>query len=250
MHHHLHVKANSGSHGHSPGRQKYCLHPINTGLKNGYYSKKIHKSGLAATKKAAHCCLGCKLPTEPQPFRAFSPKPALAHPAINNMITIISGTNRQGSNTGKVAAQYLQLLQKKGVDPKFVSLEGLDVSQRNDAIQQLETAILVPSDKFIFIAPEYNGSIPGVLKSLIDHTDIKKVWAGKKALLTGVSTGRAGNLRGMEHLTGILHYVKMHVHPNKLPISLVDKLLNGTDSIQDAGTLKAIEEQLDEFLAY
>ena len=166
------------------------------------------------------------------------------------MITIISGTNRHGSNTGKVAAQYLQLLQQKGVAANFVSLEGLDVSERNPAIQQLENEVLIPSDKFIFISPEYNGSIPGVLKSLIDHTDIKKVWWGKKALLTGVSTGRAGNLRGMEHLTGILHYVKMHVHPNKLPISVVDKLLNGTNLISDAGTLKAIDEQLEEFLAY
>lgn len=166
------------------------------------------------------------------------------------MITIISGTNRHGSNTGKVAAQYLQLLQHKGVEASFVSLEGLDVSERNPAIQQLENEVLIPSDKFIFISPEYNGSIPGVLKSLIDHTDIKKVWWGKKALLTGVSTGRAGNLRGMEHLTGILHYVKMHVHPNKLPISVVDKLLNGTNLISDTGTLKAIDEQLDEFLAY
>ena len=166
------------------------------------------------------------------------------------MITIISGTNRHGSNTGKVAAQYLQLLQHKGVEARFVSLEGLDVSERNPAIQQLENEVLIPTDKFIFISPEYNGSIPGVLKSLIDHTDIKKVWWGKKALLTGVSTGRAGNLRGMEHLTGILHYVKMHVHPNKLPISVVDKLLNGTSLISDAGTLKAIDEQLDEFLAY
>ena len=166
------------------------------------------------------------------------------------MITIISGTNRHGSNTGKVAAQYLQLLSNKGADAKFVSLEGLDVSERNAAIQKLEKEILIPTDKFIFISPEYNGSIPGVLKSLIDNTDIKKVWWGKKALLTGVSTGRAGNLRGMEHLTGILHYVKVHVHPNKLPISVVDKLLNGANVITDEGTLQAIDEQLDEFLAY
>ncbi|HMC85820.1 MAG TPA: NADPH-dependent FMN reductase, partial [Chitinophagaceae bacterium] len=157
---------------------------------------------------------------------------------------------RPGSNTEKVAAQYLQLLKDKGVEAKFVSLVGLDVNERNPAIKILEKDILIPTDKFIFISPEYNGSIPGVLKSLIDHSDIKNVWWGKKALLTGVSTGRAGNLRGMEHLTGILHYVKMHVHPNKLPISVVDKLLNGANLITDTSTLEAIDEQLDEFLAY
>lgn len=166
------------------------------------------------------------------------------------MITIISGTNRKGSNTEKVAIQYREILRSRGIKPEFVSLVGLDVNERNPQILQLEKDILIPTEKFIFISPEYNGSIPGVLKSLIDISDIRKVWWGKKALLTGVSTGRAGNLRGMEHLTGILHYVKMHVHPNKLPISVVDKLLNSADLIEDAGTIQAINEQLDEFLAY
>ena len=166
------------------------------------------------------------------------------------MITIISGTNRKGSNTEKVAVQYREILQSRGIKPGFVSLVGLDVNERNPQILQLEKDILIPTEKFIFISPEYNGSIPGVLKSLIDISDIRKVWWGKKALLTGVSTGRAGNLRGMEHLTGILHYVKMHVHPNKLPISVVDKLLNSADLIEDPGTIQAINEQLDEFLDY
>lgn len=166
------------------------------------------------------------------------------------MITIISGTNRQGSNTIKVAEQYLQLLADKGIDAQFLSLVGLQVHERSAAIEKLEAEVLIPTDKFIFISPEYNGSIPGVLKSLIDSTDIKKVWWGKKALLTGVSTGRAGNLRGMEHLTSVLHYVKVVVHPNKLPISVVDKLLNGAGIITDMGTLDAIDIQLNEFLAF
>jgi chromate reductase len=166
------------------------------------------------------------------------------------MITIISGTNREGSNTGKVAAQYLQLLKNKGVAARLVSLVGLNVHERNAGIEKLEKEALVPADKFIFISPEYNGSIPGVLKSLIDNTDIKNVWWGKKALLTGVSMGRAGNLRGMEHLTGILHYIRMHVHPNKLPVSSVHKLMNSADEITDKDTLQAIDEQLDEFIAW
>jgi len=166
------------------------------------------------------------------------------------MITIICGTNRPGSNTGKVAAQYVRLLRDKGISTQFLTLEGLDVHMRSEAIKQLEKDVLIPTEKFIFISPEYNGSIPGVLKSLFDITDTKKVWWGKKALLTGVSTGRAGNLRGMEHLTGILHFMKVHVHPSKLPISVVDKLLNSDNLITDTGTLQAINEQLEEFLVY
>jgi chromate reductase, NAD(P)H dehydrogenase (quinone) len=166
------------------------------------------------------------------------------------MITIISGTNREGSNTEKVARLYVRLLEARGLQPFFTSLVGLYVQERSEDIVQLEQAMLVPSDKFIFISPEYNGSIPGVLKAFIDNTDIEKVWYGKKALLTGVSTGRAGNLRGMDHLTGILHYLKMHVHHNKLPISSVTKLMDQSGVITDPGTLQAINTQLDEFLAY
>jgi chromate reductase, NAD(P)H dehydrogenase (quinone) len=164
--------------------------------------------------------------------------------------SIISGTNRPGSNTIKIARQYQQILQQKGVAAELVSLENLDVSTRSDAIISLENQVLVGTDKFIFVSPEYNGSIPGVLKSLFDNSDIARCWWGKKALLTGVSTGRAGNLRGMEHLTGILHYLKVVVHPNKLPISVVNVLLNLDGSIKDESTLKAIDQQLNEFIAF
>lgn len=166
------------------------------------------------------------------------------------MITVISGTNRIGSNTRKIACQYMHLLNGKGVNTCLLSLEGMNVMERSTEVEQLETAMLEPSDKFIFIVPEYNGSIPGVLKSLIDITDIRKIWWGKKALLTGISSGRAGNLRGMEHLTGILHYLKIHVHPNKLPISIVDKMMDATGVITDSRTLHDIDIQLNEFITF
>ena len=114
---------------------------------------------------------------------------------------------------------------EKKIEAPVLSLIGLELLERNPSVLELEKKWLLPADKFIFISPEYNGSIPGVLKCLIDVTD-RKVWKGKKALLTGVSKGRAGNLRGMDHLTGIMHYVGTVVHPNKLPISIVDTLFN------------------------
>jgi chromate reductase, NAD(P)H dehydrogenase (quinone) len=166
------------------------------------------------------------------------------------MYTIISGTNRHDSKTRKLAEQYQQLLETKGIHATFISLEDIDVSKRNPQFQEIEQKWLIPSEKIIFVSPEYNGSIPGVLKCLIDISDIEKVWWGKKALLVGISTGRAGNLRGMEHLTGILHYVKMIVHPNKLPISSVDKLINKHGQITDHATLAAINTQLQEFIDF
>jgi len=166
------------------------------------------------------------------------------------MYTIISGTNRVDSNTIKVAQLYQSVLEQNGIRPSMLSLVGLNVLERNPAYIEVENKYILPAVKFIFISPEYNGSIPGVLKCLFDISDTGKAWAGKKALLTGVSTGRAGNLRGMEHLTGILHYLRVIVHPNKLPISVVDKLFNDQQLITDQATLAAINQQMEEFIQF
>lgn len=126
----------------------------------------------------------------------------------------------------------------------------MDLSGRNPAYDKMEEELIIPAQKFIFISPEYNASIPGVLKTLLDLSNYKKAWWGKKALLVGISSGRSGNVRGMEHLTSILHYMQVTVHPNKLPISSVLNLLNGELSINDPETVRSINAQLDEFIKF
>jgi NAD(P)H-dependent FMN reductase len=165
-------------------------------------------------------------------------------------ITIISGSRRDDNNSKKVALEYQRLLRLKEVESALLSLDELDVLHRNADFLEMENRFLIPAKKFIIIMPEYNGSYPGILKLMIDNTDVAKAWANKKVLLTGVSTGRAGNLRGMEHLTGSLLHMKMIVHHNRLPISQVTKLMNEQFQFNDQATLQAIQVQLDDFLTF
>lgn len=164
------------------------------------------------------------------------------------MITIVSGTNRIGSNTLKVAKEYQRLLDEKGVKAGLFSLQGVNVMTRDADFTAIENNIIIPTSAFIFIVPEYNGSFPGVLKLLFDNSRSHEIWFNKQALITGNATGRAGNLRGMDHLADILNYMKITVHPNKLPISQVNKLMDGEGRFTDAIALNAINNQLDEFL--
>jgi len=173
------------------------------------------------------------------------------------MITIISATNRPQSNTLKIAQNYAQLIEKQGVETKLFSLEQLPAdfiitdlyNKRSENFQQLLNEFIIPAEKFVFIVPEYNGSFPGVLKTFLDavHPDTNR---SKKVALVGVATGRAGNLRGMDHLTGILHYLGMHILPNKQPISSVLALLNADGSLKDENTIKALEKQIGEFVKW
>ena len=166
------------------------------------------------------------------------------------MYLIISGTNRVGSTTLKVAKEYQRLLNERSIESKLLSLEGLNLMTRDEEFQKIENDLIIPTDNYIIISPEYNGSFPGALKMLFDTGKSHALWWHKKAMLTGISTGRAGNLRGMDHLSGVLNHVKVTVLPNQLPISSVDKMMDAAGRFNDENTLKAINQQLDEFIKW
>ena len=167
------------------------------------------------------------------------------------MITVISGTNRKDSMTLRVSALYTKLLRNVADEEvHLLSLEGLNVWEKSEQVRETEQRLLIPSDKFAIIMPEYNGSFPGILKTMIDNTDIRNCWWYKKAMLTGVADGRAGNLRGMEHMTGILNYLKMIVLPNKIPLSRINEELDKEGNLQKQETLRVIQQQIDEFLNF
>lgn len=170
---------------------------------------------------------------------------------------MISCTNRPDSYTFRVAEAYMKLLQEAGVDALMLDFKELPIQvmigdnygKQNPVINGLIHSYISSNRKFIFISPEYNGSYPGVLKLFLD-TIHPREWTHKKACLVGVSQGRAGNLRGMEHLTGILQYLKMHVYYNKLPISSVDKHLKEGGEFISEEQARSCREQVIGFLNF
>ena len=76
-----------------------------------------------------------------------------------------------------------------------------------------------------------------------------KFWKGKKAALIGISSGRSGNVRGLEHLTGVLHYLQVEVCSAKPVISGIDGLLEG-ESLNNEEANKVLQAQAERFLAF
>ncbi|MBK8628347.1 MAG: NAD(P)H-dependent oxidoreductase [Saprospiraceae bacterium] len=172
------------------------------------------------------------------------------------MITVISGTNRPNSRTKLIAKYCFETLVDKYKNVHWLDLADIqneivtqgmyaEVSQ-NQVINSLQQELIIPSKLLLIVSPEYNGSFPGILKSFIDALSVKDhkgTFSGKFAALLGTSTGRAGNLRGMEHLTGILNYLNVVVMPNKLPISTIQNYLDGNHQLA-----KTLKETLDLYL--
>jgi len=153
--------------------------------------------------------------------------------------------------TLRVAAYYTRLLREKtDEDVHLLSLEGLDVWNKNGKLKETQERLLIPSAKFVFIMPEYNGSFPGILKTMLDNSDIRRCWWYKKAMLTGVADGRGGNLRGMDHFTGVLNYLRVNVLYNKIPLSRINEEIDPEGNLLKEETVKLINIQADEFLKF
>jgi len=174
------------------------------------------------------------------------------------MLTIFHGTARKNSNSHKIANFYAELLDKKNIPYQFFTLENIEEAifnktfddPKHPQLANIEEHILGPSTRYMFIVPEYNGSFPGMLKGFIDASDVKKCFHNKKACLTGVADGRAGNLRGMEHLTNIFNHLKMNVLHLKIPISQVGLRLDAAGRLNDPEIIKLIETQIDLFMEF
>ncbi|MFO0355528.1 MAG: NADPH-dependent FMN reductase [Sphingobacteriaceae bacterium] len=172
-------------------------------------------------------------------------------------IIVFSCTNRPQSYTSKVSKLYLDLLKNKGIECELFSFEHLPkdmmftemFGNRSTEFEQLIAKFIRPNNKFIFIMPEYNGGFPGILKVFLDCVHPRE-WTDKKACLVGVSSGRGGNIRGLEQLTGVLNYLKVNIYHHKLPISLIDKHMNEMGNFTAPEQLKICEMQLDGYLKF
>jgi chromate reductase len=165
------------------------------------------------------------------------------------MYTIIAATNRVGSNTLKVAKEYQRLFAAQQIETQLFSLEEMTSLHADEKFIQLQNTYLVPTTKFIFIMPEYNGSFPGIFKLMMDLSDLGLCFNYKKVMLVGVANGRAGNLRGIDTMTNMCHYMKMNVFYHKLPISNVSNELKENQFYSEA-TLKTIRAQIEGFIAF
>src|SRR3546814_4043710 len=79
----------------------------------------------------------------------------------------------------------------------------------SDLVKRLKAEISA-SQGLLFVTPEYNRSIPGVLKNAIDHASRpygQSAWAGKPAGVIGVSVGAIGTALAQQHLRNILAYL-------------------------------------------
>lgn len=141
----------------------------------------------------------------------------------------------------------------KDIPPEILMCDPYDLEKLPEKLKALQDNFLIPAQKFIWISPEYNGSFPGILKLFIDAISVRSyedTFPGKKSALIGVTTGRSGNIRGLDHLTGVLMHMRSIIYPWLLPISRVNELIDTGGKLTHDRTITTLDDHLRGFLRF
>ena len=131
-------------------------------------------------------------------------------------IAVVVGSLRRESFNAQLAKalaalapQAMELVPVRIADLPLYNQD--DDAQQPEPVRRLKTEI-AQSQGVLFVTPEYNRSVPGVLKNAIDHASRpygQSAWSGKPAAVIGISVGSIGTAMAQQHLRNILAYLDM-----------------------------------------
>lgn len=165
-------------------------------------------------------------------------------------ILLIVGTVREGRNSIYPAHHITTRFEEEGHDPELFDMLDYEiplfrnrrswVSDPHPAIEAFGQEV-EDSDAIVIVTPEYNHSIPGTLKNLLDH--LYPEYEGKPFSYVSVSVSDFGGVRALSHLHDVTLELNAYPGPD-LPIS------NVTDVFDEEGSLidDTYEDKFDDFV--
>jgi chromate reductase len=172
-------------------------------------------------------------------------------------IAVVVGSLRKDSFNRKMADAIVNMAPP---DFSFKQLQIGDLplyNQDDDAgpaesVKRLKREITA-SQGLLFVTPEYNRSIPGVLKNALDHASRpygQSAWAGKPAGVIGVSIGATGTSMAQQHLRNVLAYLDVPtLGQPEVFIQAKDGLFDEAGNI-GANSKKFLQNWMDKYVAW
>lgn len=164
----------------------------------------------------------------------------------------ISGSLRRESyNTAALRAAVS--LAPEGVTIETFELHGIPSFNQDEEGNPPEKIVELKkrvreADAILFVTPEYNYSVPGVLKNAIDWASrpaMRSPFAGKPVLMLAATTGRGGAKRALNHLRQVLE--SMDASPLSTEVSVArarDRFTDGAPDAELRGELRAALSEL------
>lgn len=173
-------------------------------------------------------------------------------------IAVLVGSLRKESFTRKIAKELAAML-PAGLQPEFVEIGDLPLYNEDMEAQTPEAwkkfrETMKTMDGFIFATPEYNRSVPAVLKNAVDVGSRpygKSIWGGKPGAVISVSPGGIGGFGANHHLRQTLVCVDVYTMPQpEAYVSGVAGLLDKEGHVTNESTRGYLQSFADAFGAW
>jgi chromate reductase len=169
-------------------------------------------------------------------------------------ILAISGSLRRDSHNTRLLRAAAQMLPPGAELELFDGLAAVppyneddDVEPAPEAVQRLRDAI-ADSDALLIATPEYNASIPGVLKNAIDWASRPfpdNVLRGKPVAVMGTSTGLFGAVWAQAELRKVLRHTGAEVLDAEFPVGLADQAFTPAGELADPELQRRLADLLE-----
>ena len=165
-------------------------------------------------------------------------------------ILVVQGTIRKGRSSIHPARYVTDRFRKKGHNAELFDMKNYEIPlfrNRRDAVSDPHPDVdafgekVEAADALVIVAPEYNHSIPGTLKNLLDH--LYPEYKGTAFSYVTVSAGGFGGVRALSYLHDITLEFNAHPGPDR-PVS------NVRDAFDEDGILidETYEDRFETFV--
>ena len=173
-------------------------------------------------------------------------------------ILVFAGALRADSSNKKFAREAVRLLGELSHKAEFLDLKDYpmppydgDIEASSgvpDTTKALSTKI-TGADALVISTPEYNASMPGMLKNIVDwlSRDKPMALANKPLLLLAASPGALGGVRVLWHARQPFEQLGMHVFPGMLGLPDSYNAFNENGTLKDPKMAEKLKQLLDQF---
>ncbi len=174
------------------------------------------------------------------------------------VIGVVVGSLRRDSINRKLAAALVGLA-PADFSFSMLRIDDLPLYNQDDdgnpaePVKRLKGEIMA-ARALLFVTPEYNRSMPGVLKNALDHASRpygQSAWAGKPAGVIGASIGAQGTVCAQQHLRNVLAYLDAPTMcAPEAYVHVKDGYFSADGGVADEGNLRFLQKWVDAYAAW
>ncbi len=179
-------------------------------------------------------------------------------------VLVFAGSTRGESYNKMLAHESAELALKMGAKVTVIDLKDYDMPFYNADLESKKglpknakrlRELMIASDAILIASPEYNSSIPGILKNALDwvsRTDkgspSRDAFKGKKFAIMSASPGKGGGARALVHLRSVIEDIGGIVISKQVSVPKAYEVFDDHGKLENEALIQSLQEEIQELL--